>query len=273
MGRRGEPVDEASGGASSAELVGIERDGPVAVVTLNDPERRNPLSPPLRERLLDVLGHAFDDEAVRAVVLTGAGEVFCAGGDLASMAALDRESGRARLERSQQVTRTIVGAPKPVIAAVEGAAVGAGLSLAASCDVVVAAADARFTAAFGQVGLMPDLGALWAIPARAGVSTARRLLMLGDTLDGAQAVEAGLADRLAEPGDALAIANDEARRLARASPLALAAIKRVLAAHPQPLDDVLNAEAELQAELFASQDLREGLAAFRQRRQPRFNGC
>jgi enoyl-CoA hydratase/carnithine racemase len=273
MGRRSEPVDDASGGASAGDLVGIEREGPVAIVTLNDPERRNPLSPTLRERLLDVLAHAFADEDVRAVVLTGAGDVFCAGGDLGSMGELDRESGRARLQRSQQVTRTIVGGAKPVIAAVEGAAAGAGLSLAASCDVVVAAADARFTAAFGQVGLMPDLGALWAVPGRVGVATARRLFMLGDSIDGAEAVATGLADRLAEPGRALASAREEARRLALASPLALAAIKRVLAAHPQPLDDVLNAEAELQAELFASRDLREGLAAFRQRRQPRFNGC
>jgi enoyl-CoA hydratase/carnithine racemase len=272
MGGRRDRGDEALDADDEPASVRIDREGAVAVLTLDDPERRNPLSPRLRDRLLQSLHAVLDDDTVRVVVVTGAGDVFCAGGDLTSMGELDRESGRARLGRSQAVVRTIVHADKPVIAAVEGAAAGAGLSLAASCDVVVAAADARFTAAFGQVGLMPDLGALWAVPGRVGVGTARRLLMLGDTVDGAEAVALGLADRLAEPGAALEAARAEAARLAEGSPLALRAIKRVLAAHPQQLAEVLAAEAELQSELFASDDLREGLAAFRQRRRPRFSG-
>lgn len=272
MAERSRRSDAERAADGPAALVTASVSGAVSLVTLNDPERRNPLSPALRDALLDTLETALDDHAVRAVILAGAGGSFCAGGDIASMHALDRESGRARIERSQALIRAIVTARKPVIAAVEGVAAGAGLSLAAACDVVVAASDARFMAAFGQIGLMPDLGALWSVPARTGLGAARRLLMLGDAVDGAEAVEIGLADRLAPPGETLTVATAEARRLADAPPLALAAMKRVLAAHPQPLEAVLHAEAGHQAGLFASDDLREGLAAFRDRRAPRFRG-
>lgn len=272
MAEQSRRLDAERPAARPPVLVTASVSGAVAVLTLNDPERRNPLSPDLRDALLAALDRSMADQTVRAVLVVGAGGSFCAGGDIATMADLTRESGRVRLERSQALIRRIAGAPKPVIAAVEGVAAGAGLSLAAACDVVVAAADARFTAAFGQLGLMPDLGALWSVPARTGLGAARRLLMLGDAADGAEALRIGLADRLAAPGSALETAMETALGLAEAAPLALAAIKTVLAEHPQTLEAVLRAEAAQQAELFASGDLREGLEAFRNRRAPTFRG-
>ena len=146
------------------------------------------------------------------------------------------------------------------------------MSLAACCDVVVAAENACFIAAFGKVGLMPDLGALWAVPARMGVGGARRLLMMNDTLSGREAFALGLVDRVTPPGEALDVALSEAERLAEAPPLALSAIKRVLAAYPQALDHVLAVEAVLQSDLFVSEDLHEGLDAYREKRPPRFKG-
>ena len=137
---------------------------------------------------------------------------------------------------------------------------------------MVAAEDARFIPAFGKVGLMPDLGALWSIPARMGVAGARRLLMMSETLSGREAFGLGLVDRVVPSGQALDAALREGERFAEEAPLALAAIKRVLAAYPQAFEQVLLTEAELQSDLFASEDLREGLAAYEEKRPPRFRG-
>lgn len=258
--------------ATSCPAAIFERRGALGVLTLHDPQRRNPLSTQMRDDVVRLLDAADRESAIRAIVINGAGGVFCAGGDVSTMGALTRETGRARIERSQGVARAIVQANKPVIAAVEGCAAGAGLSLAACCDVVVAAEDARFIPAFGKVGLMPDLGALWSIPARMGVAGARRLLMMSDVLSGREALGLGLVDRVVPSGQALDAALREGERLAEGSPLALAAIKRVLAAYPQVLEQVLLTEAELQSDLFASEDLREGLAAYQEKRPPRFRG-
>lgn len=265
-GRGGSPEGAPSPAAT------LERRGALGILTLCDPGRRNPLSAQMRDDVLRLLDEAGRDTAIRVIVINGAGGVFCAGGDVSTMGALTRETGRARIERSQVVARAIVQASKPVIAAVEGWAAGAGLSLAACCDIVVAAEDARFVAAFGKVGLMPDLGALWALPARMGVGGARRLLMMNDQLTGKEALGLGLVDRVVPPGQALEAALREGARLAEGPPLALAAIKRVLAAYPQGLEQVLLAEADLQSGLFASEDLHEGLEAYREKRPPRFEG-
>ena len=250
----------------------FERTDSIGVLTLCDPGRRNPLSAPMRDGVMRLLYEADREPAIRVIVVTGAGGAFCAGGDVSTMGTLTRKTGHARVERSQGLARAIVSASKPVIAAVEGHAAGAGLSLAACCDIVVAAENACFVAAFGKVGLMPDLGALWAVPARIGVGAARRLLMTNGTLSGREAFDLGLVDRVTPPGKALDVALSEAARLAEGPPLALSAIKRVLAAYPQGLDDVLLTEAELQSELFVSEDLHEGLEAYREKRPPRFKG-
>ena len=267
VGRAGRERD-----ATSCSAAIFERRGALGVLTLYDPQRRNPLSAQMRDDIVRLLDEADRESAIRAVVINGAGGVFCAGGDVSTMGTLTRETGRERIERSQGVARAIVQANKPVIAAVEGCAAGAGLSLAACCDVVVAAEDARFIPAFGKVGLMPDLGALWSIPARMGVAGARRLLMMSETLSGREAFGLGLVDRVVPSGQALDAALREGERFAEEAPLALAAIKRVLAAYPQAFEQVLLTEAELQSDLFASEDLREGLAAYEEKRPPRFRG-
>lgn len=249
-----------------------ERRGAVAVLTLNEPAKRNALSLDLREALHDALVEAGDDAAVRAIVLAGADGCFCAGGDLRSMADLDATGGRARLKRAHRLVRQIVRGEKPVIAAVEGHAVGAGLSLAAACDVVIAASDAQFAGGFAKVGLMPDLGALWTVPARVGTGATRRIFFLNESLDGMEAERIGLADKVVEPGQALTAALAAAEGLAGAAPLSIAMAKAVLARAPQNLDALLDAEADAQAVLFTSADFREGLAAFLEKRQAGFAG-
>src|SRR5690606_21456640 len=132
----------------------------------------------------------------RAIVLTGAGGSFCAGGDLDSLPDHDPMATRRRLERSHELLRMIVTGPKPVIAAVNGYAFGAGLSLAAACDFVLAAPDASFGAVFGKVGLMADMGLLWSLPQRIGLAQTKRLLFTSAVLKAEQAVEIGLVDRI-----------------------------------------------------------------------------
>ncbi|WP_119166635.1 enoyl-CoA hydratase/isomerase family protein [Algihabitans albus] len=250
-----------------------ERRGAIALLTLHDPTRRNALSLPMREALHDLLEQAMTDEAVRAIVITGAEGRFCAGGDLRSMENIAPTAARLRLRRAHRLVRLIVRGEKPVIAAIEGDAAGAGLSLAAACDLVLTSEDARFIAAFDRVGLMPDLGALWTVPARTGNSAARRLLLLGEVFDGREAARCGLADKAVAPGQALSEALAVAERLAAGAPLAIAAVKAMLARAPQALDAVLDSEADNQAVLFSSRDFAEGRRAFFEKQKPQFTGC
>ncbi|OYW61203.1 MAG: hypothetical protein B7Z30_02615 [Rhizobiales bacterium 12-68-15] len=254
------------------EPVLVSQRGSVRILTLNAPERRNALSGPLREALHDHLAAAMADGSVRAVLITGAGGTFCAGGDIAAMEPGAAMAGRARVERLQRITRLLVAGPKPVIAAVEGHAAGAGLGLAAACDVVVAARTATFTSAFGRIGLMPDMGALWTLPWRIGLGATRRLVFCGESLDGLEAVRIGLADYACEAGCALEAALAGATAMAEGPTAAFGMAKAMLARHPVALDAFLKSEADGQGLLFATQDFAEGRSAFLEKRPPVFTG-
>ncbi|WP_231336514.1 enoyl-CoA hydratase/isomerase family protein [Actinomadura graeca] len=241
------------------------------VLTLDRPEARNAIDVPAREALRDELRRAVDDPAVRAVVLTGAGGTFCAGGDVRSMEGAAPDTVRARLAPLHDVVRLIAAGGTPVVAAVEGTAAGLGVSLAAVCDHVVTAEDARFVAAFGRIGLVPDGGLLWTLPRRVGSGAARDMLLFGAPVPASRAYEIGLADSLAPPGGALDAALERAAGAAALAPLAVAAAKRVLAGD-DGLERLLEAECAEQAALFATADFAEGRAAFAGRRTPRFEG-
>lgn len=258
--------------ADPAGRVTVDRDGSVWVLTLDHPGRRNALDVPARRQLLAALEQAVADPACRALVLTGAGGAFCSGGDLSTMPADNLAAARVRLDAVTHIVRLLVRGPKPVVAAVEGIAYGAGLSLAAACDHVVAATDARFCCSFGRVGLIPDSGLLWTLSQRVGRGRAADLLMFGDPLSAARAGEIGLVDHLAEPGAALSVARQKARRLAESAPLAIRAVKAALARWPYSLEDALALEASTQAELYRSNDFSEGRAAFFGKRPPSFTG-
>lgn len=246
--------------------------GAICVVRLNFPARRNALSLDLRAKLTTAVETAMADPVIRVLVLTGNGGSFCAGGDLSSMHNVTGIAGRERLANLHRLVRLIVAGPKPVIAAVEGYAYGAGMSLALLCDQVVTARDAKFCCSFGRVGLMPDMAALWTVPQRVGAGWARRLLLLAEEVDGETAARIGLADAVAEPGAALADALDLAARFAAVAPLPVALSKAVLARGPQGLESVLAQEADGQALLFNSEDFAEGRDAFLAKRKPDFRG-
>jgi enoyl-CoA hydratase/carnithine racemase len=252
--------------------VKTERSGPVAILTLSYPERRNALSLVLRAVLLDALQAAMADDTCRAVVITGEGDHFCSGGDISSFDGVTPASGRLRMQRVHQVVRLIVRGEKPVIAAVEGHAAGAGLCLAAACDMVVASKTATFSCTFNKIGLFPDLGGAWTIPLRMGLGKAKMLMMGGRRLDGLEAERQGLVDQLAEPGqalkDALALAHD----VSKSAPLSNGLVKAVLSRGPASLEEVMAAEADAQGVLYGTDDFQEGRRAFLEKRSPRFNG-
>ena len=207
----------------------------VLTVTLNVPRLRNSMAAPGLKAGLHAAVERFatDDEAL-VLVLTGAGGAFSAGGDLNQLRELDPAALRQRIARGAALFRHIVQGEKPVLAAVEGPAFGAGLGLATACDIVVAARDARFCAAFVRVGAMPDAALFWSLPWRVGPAKARDLMLFADELDGETAVRIGLADRLAESGQALA----EAQRLAPAGRGSDDSLAPHQDYHPMCTDDV-----------------------------------
>lgn len=261
-----------NGSADVGPAVRAEDNGSVRVLVLDRPDRRNALDMQMRHELVGLLDEATADPGVRAVVLTGSGRSFCAGGDLSSMHRQPVSQSRHRLAAAQRVAQAIIDAPMPVLAAVEGHAIGAGLGIAAACDQVVAAADARFSASFLTVGLGADLGISWSLPRRVGRARARTMLLTGITVEGARASDWGLVDHVAEPGRALADAITLATTLSTGPPLALAAVKQLLNHPASEVHAVLDAELEHQAALFDTADFAEGLAAVREKRPASFTG-
>lgn len=248
----------------------LEIDDGVAVITLSDPKKKNALSAQVVDDLRAHVDAAIGDAAVRAIVLTGAGGVFCAGGDISGF-----DGGpplARRMPQLQRICAAIAHSEKPTVAAVEGGAFGGGLSLALLADQIVAADDARFCASFAKIGLMPDLGLLATLPARVGVGRAKEICMLADDVPAADALADGMVDELVPPGRALARAREIAADFAAMAPLALAYTKATVMRWPMTLQQELAWEAHGQGLLFASEDLQEGRAAFFEKRKPAFKG-
>jgi len=248
----------------------------IAVLTLSAPEKRNAISVLMRQQVITALQKFIALQDCRAIILTGAAGYFCAGGDLGTpngeISAPNPQKTLHNITLLHNIIRLIAAGPKPVIAAVEGGAYGAGLSLMAACDYVVATATARFGASFGKIGLMPDAGLLWSLPQRVGQQTAKELMLTSRNVQANEALNIGLVDRLVPEGEALTTAIEEAGKFSLIAPLAMAATKAVLVRGPQSLESILAAEAEMQPQLTLSDDYQEGRAAFTQRRQPTFRG-
>jgi 2-(1,2-epoxy-1,2-dihydrophenyl)acetyl-CoA isomerase len=251
----------------------VESADGVATLTLNRPAALNALDASLKASLLAVFRSLARDAAVRVVVLTGAGRAFCAGQDLREHASNAAATTAELRSVYNPLILAIRGLEKPVIAAVNGVAAGAGVSLALACDLRLAAAEASFVLSFARIGLVPDSGATWFLPRLVGPARAAELAFLGDPVGAEEALRIGLVNRVV-PGDALAAeARALAQRLASAAPRALALTKRALnRCIDATLDDQLEYEAILQGLAASTSDHSEGLAAFREKRPPRFTG-
>jgi 2-(1,2-epoxy-1,2-dihydrophenyl)acetyl-CoA isomerase len=237
----------------------------VATLTLNRPAQRNAIDSAMREALLQRLDALRSDASVRAVVLTGAGGAFCAGGDLRGIAAaqLDAAGWRTRMHDAQRPIRALLALEQPVIAAVDGPAFGAGFSLALTADIVIASTRARFCLAFMRLGLVPDLGALYTLPRVVGVQRAKELMLSAREVAADEALRLGIAMELAAPERVLPRAQAIARSFGGASPLAAGLVKRALGAAPgASLDTMLGIEADAQALCVGSDAHRAAIQRF-----------
>lgn len=260
----------------AAPLLIDDADG-VRTLTLNRPEAYNSLTLRLKEDLLTALRDAATDDGVRAVVLTGAGRAFCAGQDLKEHLALLRANDPAPLQtvaaHYNPIITTITGMPKPVIAAVNGMAAGAGASLAYACDLRIAAASAKFLMAFASVGLTADSGASFTLPRLIGYGRAMEMMLLAEPVPADRALAVGMVTQVVADDSVLAAAQDLAKRMAAGPTTAYAKIKEAfLAAASGTLDDALATEARTQAEAGATTDHAEAVDAFVAKRTPTFTG-
>lgn len=250
----------------------------VATLTLNRPERLNALGGTLREDLYEAVQQAAADPGVGALIITGAGRGFCSGGDVKSMS--EREGAAAPPPTSERwapirdrVVLALRDCPKPIIAAVNGAAAGAGMNLALACDMRIASTAAKFSQAFVRRGLAPDWGGTWFLPRIVGMAKACELIFTGDTVDAAEALRLGIVNAVVAPEALMATASELARRIAAGPAIAIQLAKRAL----YHAEDV-NLRSGLEFETFAqgicreTEDAKEGVRAFVEKRAPVFRG-
>ena len=249
----------------------------IATITLNRPEKLNAFSGTMREELLDALVVAEHDAACRVVIVTGAGRAFCAGGDVDFMSGLQRAGDvtafRKLLDAGRDVVLQIAAMEKPVIASVNGMAAGAGCNLALACDYRIASDAAKLGETFVKIGLHPDWGGTWLLPRLVGRSRAAELLMTGRIVDANEALAIGMVDRVVPAAELASETAKLAQSIAAAPPIAVAGIKRALAAAERnDLRAQLDLEAEHQLQAFQSRDAAEGMNAFFEKRPPEFRG-
>ncbi|MBM3558160.1 MAG: enoyl-CoA hydratase/isomerase family protein [Alphaproteobacteria bacterium] len=252
-------------------VVLVDRPAPgVTRLTMNMPEKKNPVGAVMRDALLPVLQATLADDAARAIILAGAGGTFCSGGDVSTMHRMTPAEGRRRMKGSHPLVRALYEAGKPVVAAVEGHAVGAGAGVALLCDTIVMGEGAKFGIPFFRLGLVPDFGLLFTLPRRIGFGRARQLLLQGKMIDARECDRLGIVDRLVPDAEVQSAALEVAKTYTEQPPLAFAVAKRLLDSAPASLDMALEMEALAQGLCFAHADVEEGLTAFREKRKPKF---
>lgn len=250
----------------------LEKENRIARVTLNMPQVRNALNLEARGELLEAFRDLADDDAVRVAVLTGAGEAFCAGGDIGTMAGIPPVAWRVRLKKGQRLIKAMVELEKPIIAAINGPAAGAGVSIALACDFLIASTEATFLLSFTNLGIIPDWGEFYFLPLRIGVARAKELLFMGGSLDAREAERIGLINRAVPPDRLEDEVSSMASRLAQGPAQSYAMIKAAFNRWPANLEAFLEMESTMQAVAFSSEDFEEGRRAFLEKRSPRFRG-
>ena len=260
------------------ETVLYTNDSSVVTIRMNRPDALNALSLQLGRDLATAVRQTGPDGA-RAVILTGSGRAFCSGGDLREMRSMGEEQGSIEafldepLKALHEVIRLIRQTPIPFIAAVNGVCAGAGTNFALACDMVLAADDATFNEAFVRIGLSPDCGGSFFLPRAVGEKLAAEMLMTGASVDARRAAEIGMINRVVPSADLMSEATSLAHKLAAGPTAAIARVKRMLnATFSNDLETQLTLEADCQIESGASPDFKEGVAAFFEKRPPRFSG-
>ena len=256
-------------------LIETSDDG-VRTITLDRADKLNAVNGALAASLSSAVAHAAAEDAVRVVVITGAGRAFCAGLDLSEPPSLPTATRVDRLDPYAWVgtwVRTILGCEKPVVAAVNGPAAGAGFGLALACDMRIVASSARMTAGYVRRGLSPDAGVSWLLPRHVGLARASDILLTGRDVDAAEAERIGLAAHVVADAEFVEGVREHASRLAAGPPVAQALTKRLLVRSlDTALDAALRDELVYIKQCFATADVAEAIAAFREKRRPSFRG-
>lgn len=259
----------------------IEQDGPIRTVTLNQPERRNPISDQaMVDALCEAMAEADADMGVRVVILTGAGTAFSSGGDLKQMKAgaglraqLPAQTRRNYKTGIQRLPLMFQALEVPVVAAVNGPAIGAGLDLATMCDVRIAAESAKFAESFVKLGIIPGDGGAWLLPRIVGFSRATELALTGEMFDAKTALEYGLVSHVVPDADLMAKAREIAGKIAANPPHAVRMTKRLLReGQTAGLANILEMSAAMQSLAHATRDNDEAIDAFIEKRSPVFRG-
>jgi len=255
-----------------------ERRGAVALLTFNRPQRMNAIGGTLKQDIAQAMRHAGQDEEVRAIVITGAGAAFCAGGDVKEMGEARANGVGPGLQEKLRPGRdamllAIHESEKPVIAAVNGAAAGAGMNMALAADIRIASRNARFAQAFVKRGLPPDSGASWLLPRVVGMAKACELAFTGDLIDAEEALRLGIVSRVVEPEALMPTAMALAARIAAGPPIAIQLAKQAFRRGMQgDLKEALAREGAAFNICFDTEDAKEGTAAFFEKRDPVFRG-
>ncbi|MFJ8259302.1 enoyl-CoA hydratase/isomerase family protein [Peribacillus asahii] len=254
------------------ENIDVTTENGVCTVKLNRPEVRNALGLEMREELKDFFTSVKQNDEVKVIVLTGEGKAFSAGGDLSALKEVDAVSGRKRLQAGHEMIHSIVNLEKPVIAAINGVAAGAGVSLAVACDMVIASRSASFIQSFAKVGLIPDLGGIHFLPKLIGRHRALELMFLGEKVSAEQAHDIGMINRVVEDERLMDEVHTLALQLAEGPDMALGFMKKLVNRSVlADLDETLELEGFAQAMCFESKDFKEGVQAFFEKRKPVFN--
>jgi 2-(1,2-epoxy-1,2-dihydrophenyl)acetyl-CoA isomerase len=247
-------------------------DNGVVTLTLNRPEKKNAINGTMFNELLAVFREVNDSTSDRVLVITGAGDAFCSGADLADRGH-DKRHPLARLHWVADIALALHRIPKPVVAKVNGVAVGAGLNLALGCDLIVASESARFSEIFARRGLTVDFGGTWLLPRLIGMHRAKELAFFADIISAKEAAEIGLVNRVVASSQLDAFVADWADRLAAGPPLALAMTKRLLTnSFSMTMDEALEAEGMAQSVNSGTEDAPEAIRAFLEKREPKFKG-
>jgi 2-(1,2-epoxy-1,2-dihydrophenyl)acetyl-CoA isomerase len=246
-------------------------------ITMNRPDRRNALNPDMTQGLVEAARRATEDHEVRAVLLKGAGGTFCVGGDVKSMAEgrepLPFEARMANLRRGMEVSRLLHAMPKPVVAQLDGAAAGAGLSIALSCDLRIASASVKITTAFAKVGLSGDYGGTYFLTQLLGSAKARELYLLSPVLTAQEALSLGMVTRVVPDAEIDTAAHEFAMSLAQGPSITLGYIKRNFNnAEHMSLEACFDGEAMYHSRAFETADHKEAAKAFVEKRKPVFGG-